>query len=109
MTPIAQLIAELRDDAESIACGMTLDDPADRARVQAAMLSAAEALARQEELLAEAVEVVDLVAEAAANLGDLGDGHFILFTPRGYVHDRFAASVADFRAAARLSEKLKGE
>lgn len=102
-SPIAQLIAELRDYAESIACGMTLDCPVDRALVQAAILSAAEALARQEELLAEAGKVL---AEAAGDIEGWGAYADDYFKDK---HD-LAGDVERYRrAAARLSDKLKGE
>ena len=72
MTPIAQLIAELREHVEFAYVP---------ARLRDAMERAAEAIARQEELLAEA----------------------------GKVLEELSAWATDFRAAARLSDKLKGE
>lgn len=90
MTPTAQLIAELREHVEFAYVP---------ARLRDAMERAAEALARQEELLAEAGKVV----EPFRRMGDLVSRY-----------DEFRGRVSTtefaqhFRAAARLSDKLKG-
>ena len=101
MTPIAQLIAELREAAAERACYR---------EIRASLLTrAAEALARQEELLAEAGKVVE---PFAAKLVDIGsdeedeDG----FREMSFANRRAKPiTVGHFRAAARLSDKLKGE
>lgn len=90
MTPTAQLIAELLDHVEFAYVPARLRDVMDRA---------AEALARQEELLAEAGKVVEPFAVAARD-----------FRPDDADTMRPATVQAlHFRAAARLSDKLKGE
>lgn len=104
MTPIAQLIAELRDDVAelegSAASGRKVltDECVDRIR------RAAEALARQEELLAEAGKVVEPLGLYGATIPETADERTELLGWNGHV-----VAVADFRAAARLSDKLKGE
>ena len=104
MTPIAQLIAELRELANST----------DRAVIEKEcweyadpLRRAAEALARQEELLAEAGKVVEPLARAVSLIDPQLEGkgnHHI----SGLIAPAFLVD-ADFRAAARLSDKLKGE
>lgn len=111
MTPIAQLIAELRDDVAelegSAASGrkVVTDECVDRIR------RAAEALARQEELIAEAGDSITPFANFAADntvddasgwAGGIWAGNRC---ERERIVDWFGPS--DFRAAARLFEKLK--
>lgn len=128
MTPIAQLIAELRELAKRGAAlsdqlmdmyadphidNLTFSAAKHIARLEAAMLSAAEALARQEELLAEAGDSITPFANFAADntvddasgwAGGIWAGNRC---ERERIVDWFGPS--DFRAAARLSDKLKGE
>lgn len=98
MTPIAQLIAELR--AEPGHVHRTTTDTA-------LMLRAAEALARQEELLAEAGKVVGPFAEVARPMLRTYPQEAELFAWASPLGGNLMLS--DFRAAARLSDKLKGE
>lgn len=95
MTPIAQLIAELREIAAHLH-EWPVESRDARERVRHRLTRAAEALARQEELLAEAGKVVEPFAE------EFGDD-----IPRPDDFNLFGnLSLGHFRAAARLSDKL---
>ena len=104
MTPIAQLIAELREQASKV---MPQSETGDL------LTRAAEALARQEELLAEAGDSITPFANFAADntvddasgwAGGIWAGNRC---ERERIVDWFGPS--DFRAAARLSDKLKAD
>jgi hypothetical protein len=108
MTPIAQLIAELERMLDNV-----VEDVDRKGNSRGFLLgseqyqfiertaeAAAEALARQEELLAEAGKVVEPFAEAAGHLHPL---HADDATTLDGIECRH------WRAASRLSEKLKGE
>lgn len=108
MPPLSQLIAELRELA-ALEPGWYANVGARTGeRCCVAMERAAEALARQEELIAEAGRVVEPFAEVDdEGVEDYGDDHKAVLTI-GRSTDHWL-TLGHFRAAARLSEKLKGE
>ncbi len=102
-TPIAQLIAELREASK---WKSVLIDPI---AAQALLTSAAEALARQEELLAEAGKVVEPFAAKLVDIGSDEEDEDS-FQEMSFANRRAKPiTVGHFRAAARLSDKLKWE
>jgi glycogen synthase len=116
MTPIAQLIAELERMLDNVVEDVDrkgnsrgfLFGPEQYQFIERTAERAAEALARQEELLAEAENRCDRLCDSNYVAGMKAGWNFCVDDNHAGYQRVVDARIAE-RAAARLSEKLKGE